>query len=58
MGSDLAAAQHLVAGQAEYVRDELRHGVFADPQEDVLAVFDEEQAVPLELLRRQGQRRR
>ena len=44
----LAAAEHLVAGEVEDVHDELRDGVPADPQEDRLAVLDEEQAVALE----------
>ena len=48
--SHLATTEDFVAGEVEDVHDELRHGVPADPQEDRLAVLDEEQAVALEPL--------
>ena len=53
----LAAAQRLVAGELEDIHDELRHRVPAHPKEDILAILDEEQPMPLQLLRRKRQRR-
>ena len=43
----LATTQNFVVGQVEDVHDELRDRVAADPEEDRLAVLDEEQAVAL-----------
>lgn len=52
----LAAAQVGIRRQVEDVKHELVDGVAADPEEDVLAVLDQEQAVPFEALRRERQR--
>ena len=44
----LSTTQNLVAGEVEDVEDELRHRVPPDPQEDRLAVLDEEETMTLQ----------
>jgi hypothetical protein len=54
--SHLSGTQCFVVGQIEDVLDQLRHGIAADPEEDVLAVFNEEETMALKTLRCQRQR--
>lgn len=44
----LATLKGMIIRQVEDVLDQLRHGVSTDPEEDVLAVFDEEETVSFE----------
>jgi hypothetical protein len=54
--SHLSSTQCFVVGQIEDILDQLWHGIAADPEEDVLAVFDEEETMALKTLRCQRQR--
>lgn len=51
----LSTAEDLVGGQVKDVLHELGNSIAADPQEDGLAIFNQEKAVPLQSLR--GQRK-
>ena len=51
----LPTPQNVIARQVEYIHDQLRNCIAADPEEDSLTVFNKEQAMPFEPLGRQGQ---
>ena len=51
MASYLPSTQDFIVGEVEHVHDELWHGVPADPEEQRLAILDEEETVAFEPFR-------
>jgi hypothetical protein len=48
--TNLSTAKRLVIWKVKDILDQLGHGVTADVEEEVLPIFDKEEAVALELL--------
>jgi hypothetical protein len=53
-GADLASREDIVARNVEDILNELRNGISTNPHVHVLSVFDEEQAMSLQSLGREG----